>query len=171
MMGPELKPEITNVKVFVNLLLSKLTKAGSKAHTFKTYYDFLMALKAIYKRNPYVVLDEVLSKGALRFGFVEYSAGGKKYLVPIVVDPAKARYDFIGSFLKNALSRTEPTLVLKLVAEVQDFLLNKGGSYKEKMQSYVLARQNKFYAKKLYDAISKKKKKKKYNVAKNIRTV
>lgn len=168
MLSPEVKPLVPIIRVFINLFISKLTKHGNKSLGFLVFYGFLTSLKQVYKCDPYLVLGKFFSNGALRFALVEYTTGGKKYQVPIVADPMKARHDFIGRFLKNALARTEASIVLKLLAEMEDFFAKKGVSYKEKMQFYSIARQNKMYAKTLYDAVGLKKKKVKIrNVTKN----
>lgn len=127
------------VLFFVNSLIKK----GKKQKSVIFLLNFLLFLKKKKKKKCKIKL--ILSKIIPLIGFINKTLSGKKYKIPCFLPKRKLIGIGLRWLIKTAKNRQEKTFNLKLLGEINDIILKKSKTVKQRNEYHALAFENKQY--------------------------
>lgn len=130
-------------------LINYTMRDGKKTVAQKQVYSALSQLQSQFKKEPTVILGDVIDAVAPQMEVRSRRVGGAAYQVPMPVRPSRAVALALRWLIQEARKRSNSqyhTFGEKLAAEITDALNNQGGAIARKQTAHRMADANKAFA-------------------------
>lgn len=123
---------------FFSFFVNCLMKNGKKDKYNKILLEVFLKIKIITGKSPYFILNQaILNVKPLAKTKPQVKSGQVRH-IPVLFKPGYDIKFAIKSIIKNAVVRSEQSLVDKLVGEILDAVKKKSASYKDKLELHEL---------------------------------
>jgi small subunit ribosomal protein S7 len=144
------KREILPDPKFGDVVLAKFTNSvmyeGKKSAAEAIVYGALDKIQERTKQDPIKVFHEALGHVKPAIEVRSRRVGGATYQVPVEVRPERSQALAIRWLIGTARGRSEPTMVDRLSAELQDAANNRGGAVKKREDTHRMAEANRAFS-------------------------
>ena len=144
------KREILPDPKFGDTVLAKFTNSvmfeGKKSAAEAIVYGALDKIQDRTKQDPIKVFHEALRHEKPAIEVRSRRVGGATYQVPVEVRPERSQALAIRWLISTARGRSEPTMVDRLSAELQDAANNRGGAVKKREDTHRMAEANRAFS-------------------------
>jgi len=144
------KREILPDPKFGDTVLAKFTNSvmfeGKKSAAEAIVYGALDKIQDRTKQDPIKVFHEALGHVKPAIEVRSRRVGGATYQVPVEVRPERSQALAIRWLISTARGRSEPTMVDRLSAELQDAANNRGGAVKKREDTHRMAEANRAFS-------------------------
>jgi len=144
----EILPDPLHHSVLVSKFINRVMQRGKKSIAEKIVYGAFDKLQEIKSANDGVVdlFDKALNNVRPSVEVKSRRVGGATYQVPMEVRPARQIALAMRWLVESAQKRSEKTMALRLAAELNDALENRGTAVKKREDVHRMAKANQAFA-------------------------
>jgi small subunit ribosomal protein S7 len=145
----EVLPDPVHQSVLVAKFINRVMQSGKKSIAEKIVYgafDKLQETKAANEKNILELFDKALDNVRPAVEVKSRRIGGATYQVPIEVRAARQTALAMRWIVEAAQKRSEKTMALRLAAELNDVLENRGTAVKKREDVHRMAKANQAFA-------------------------
>lgn len=139
---PDIKYNSILISKFINILMKNGKKLTSKFIVYKS----LELISKNYKKDIISIFDEILNNVKPIIEIKSKKIGGSIYNIPTEIKENRKNTLAMRWIIKYARKRLEKSMELKLLAEFNDILQNKGLSIKKRDEVHKTAEANKAFS-------------------------
>ncbi len=144
----EILPDPLHHSVLVSKFINRVMQRGKKSIAEKIVYGAFDKLQEIKASNDNIVdlFDKALNNVRPSVEVKSRRVGGATYQVPMEVRPARQTALAMRWLVESAQKRSEKTMALRLAAELNDALENRGTAVKKREDVHRMAKANQAFA-------------------------
>ena len=144
----EILPDPLYHSVLVSKFINRVMQCGKKSIAEKIVYGAFDKLQEVKPSNDNVVdlFDKALNNVRPSVEVKSRRVGGATYQVPMEVRPARQTALAMRWLVESAQKRSEKTMALRLAAELNDALDNRGTAVKKREDIHRMAKANQAFA-------------------------
>ena len=144
----EILPDPLHHSVLVSKFINRVMQCGKKSIAEKIVYGAFDKLQQAKPANDNIVdlFDKALNNVRPSVEVKSRRVGGATYQVPMEVRPARQIALAMRWLVESAQKRGEKTMALRLAAELNDALENRGAAVKKREDIHRMAKANQAFA-------------------------
>lgn len=144
----EILPDPLHHSVLVSKFVNRVMQRGKKSIAEKIVYGAFDKLQEMKASNDNIVelFDKALDNVRPSVEVKSRRVGGATYQVPMEVRPARQTALAMRWLVESAQKRSEKTMALRLAAELNDALENRGTAVKKREDVHRMAKANQAFA-------------------------
>lgn len=132
--------------IVVSKLINYILKDGKKSLASRLVYDSLKKVSEKLKKEPLVILDQVIKNVGPLVEVRSHRVGGATYQVPMEVQKNRRLILALRWVLKAARDKKGANFTSKLANELDAAYNNEGNAVKKKLDTHKMAEANKAFA-------------------------
>jgi len=142
----QIQPDPKYKNVLVSKFINGLMAKGKKSLARRIFYDAMEIIENRSKENPVKVFEQAMENVKPIVEVRSRRVGGATYQVPVEVRPERRRALAIRWIVGYAKSRGEKTMSQRLAGELLDAYNKRGGAFKKREDTHMMAEANKAFA-------------------------
>ena len=145
----EVLPDPLYKSVLVAKFVNRVMQSGKKSTAEKIVYgafNQLQETKSANENNILEVFDNALNNVRPSVEVKSRRVGGATYQVPVEVRPSRQTALAMRWVIESAQKRSEKTMALRLAAELNDAIENRGTAVKKREDVHRMAKANQAFA-------------------------